>query len=114
MTDILVTSPAAGGLVRIDRETGGAQVIPLDEDIGWLGHDPPGNRERQALELERQRLLVARQLQIVPLKVVYRLFQSGTNLGQGRFRLVMWYANGDFGHSSIRRRDRGKERQSDG
>jgi len=38
-TDIVVASPAAGGLVRIDRETGSTTVVPLDEDIGWLVRD---------------------------------------------------------------------------
>jgi hypothetical protein len=36
---VVVASPAAGGIVRIDRRTGEESLIQLDEDIGWLIRD---------------------------------------------------------------------------
>jgi hypothetical protein len=37
--DIVVASPAAGGLVRIDRATGAVTVVPLAVDAGRLRRD---------------------------------------------------------------------------
>jgi len=38
-THIVVASPAAGGLVRIDRVSGDVDLVPLEEDIGTLVRD---------------------------------------------------------------------------
>lgn len=36
---IVVASPAAGGLVWTDRQSGDARIVPLPDDVGWLRAD---------------------------------------------------------------------------
>jgi hypothetical protein len=38
-THVVIASPAAGGLVRVDRVTGAVELVPLEDDIGWLVRD---------------------------------------------------------------------------
>jgi hypothetical protein len=64
---IMIASPAAGGIVEIDRRSGQATIIPLDADAGtlvasgdavWAVASPDWSGEPQGGRLDRQRPVV--------------------------------------------------------